>query len=1139
MSSASNVVRIARGKNKTTTNIVGTMPPASAQRRVRYSWSDEPRRETGWKVADAVFYNPDHPDDPGTSFLAKVADHKEVDSVADKAKGFTWCAGIISGERRTDNAVTAFDGLIAFDFDLLSDADVERLKSFLEGWGVTCVLISSISHRLPYTNVAVDDLRKFADANGLPFDEAHLVEVGRAYLASKSEKYFPETVASVDRAVIVTSGRDTPEIDIYHAPQNRYRLIVLEKDARPCDVLNIAKGEADHRQFYIDVCELLAANGFEPDRTCSNRGRMFYGSRHVAGYPYDVTVYCGDGPLDAATVPQTDAGRAAAAKVLAGKGKTSKAHTTDSAAPKGFGAYQFRTPWLADFIRKHAHDFHAADWYDFRFQDDVRAGGGGDKITGRCPWEHKHSPTDGPDMGWIICNAGTMPGVDGFHIGCRHNTCNGPEYSNGDRARHLDELIADWNDHAASGDAIDATELLSYCPTHQEAEQTQQDAVADLDALLKTIKHADDVSGADIKAACDLIVAAHPDDKTQQDGAGNKLFQVAKGWTRRQIDGAVSEARARAVASRATTMTRTPVDAAIPADLSSAAVIWTMPSVWDKPTQRKATQARWEKLNTDAPNLYRMTNRAIAQVDLTIVDKDGAPDPQFVVVSPSDLTTVLDADMTDRAPDMTFMSLDDRTNTPQPDVPPPHVLAYMRGKSKSALRLPRLDRLQRVPVYVLSPSGEPYVLTKPGYDASSGLYYAPPPGADFIAAPIKPTADDVQAALAIINDIDRDIPFSDGYGENPPDANEPIYSDDVDEDGHRLPNYKRGHSSRANFRALCLQPFVRNLIPSVCPQYHIDKPESGTGAGLLVDMFANATNWQDRATVKTLPHGDEEIRKTLLSMLLSGRPYAFIDNVQTGVTNPDLMAMLTAGVYSGRMLGGLTDVDVAVQLTMIMAGNNIAFKKDMLRRNVPILIDAETPNPETDRQAPGFFKHARIWAHLRDPETRVRLVWAYHVLANNWLAKGCPRPKLVPVVGSFEECGDVLGGILEAAGIHGFLATHAAYMSDRAGDDITPPQAVTARIYEKCGTDEKSISELLEALSPFAKLRRLSEKAPTIDPELGLALKGDGEDEAAMLKSLGRHIAGWRNTFAMPDGTRVRWTRRHGRTGAIYRLKRV
>jgi hypothetical protein len=138
----------------------------------------------------------------------------------------------------------------------------------------------------------------------------------------------------------------------------------------------------------------------------------------------------------------------------------------------------------------------------------------------------------------------------------------------------------------------------------------------------------------------------------------------------------------------------------------------------------------------------------------------------------------------------------------------------------------------------------------------------------------------------------RDFPFSDAMDG---DETLPIKSDVLDEDGFPQPNWVRGRSSRTNFLAMLLQPFVRSIIgDSPSPAYHIGKASPGTGAGYLMDVVSMIVEGR-RATVQTMSAQNEEFRKNINATLRNGGNIIFIDNINRKVDSGDLAAARTGG----------------------------------------------------------------------------------------------------------------------------------------------------------------------------------------------------------------------------------------------------
>jgi len=86
----------------------------------------------------------------------------------------------------------------------------------------------------------------------------------------------------------------------------------------------------------------------------------------------------------------------------------------------------------------------------------------------------------------------------------------------------------------------------------------------------------------------------------------------------------------------------------------------------------------------------------------------------------------------------------------------------------------------------------------------------------------------------------------------------------------------------------------------------------------------------------------------------------------------------------------------------------------MARRTVPIRIDPKVDRP-WERKG---FKHEHLLAWV--DTNRAAFVWAGLVLIGNWVAQGRPAYSGA-VLGSFEEWSRVMGGVLQAAGVQGFL----------------------------------------------------------------------------------------------------------------------
>jgi hypothetical protein len=55
-------------------------------------------------------------------------------------------------------------------------------------------------------------------------------------------------------------------------------------------------------------------------------------------------------------------------------------------------------------------------------------------------------------------------------------------------------------------------------------------------------------------------------------------------------------------------------------------------------------------------------------------------------------------------------------------------------------------------------------------------------------------------------------------------------------------------------------------------------------------------------------------------------------------------------------------------------------------------------------------------------KNRDELIWAALTLAKAWISDGSPEPKGIKLLGGLEEYRRVIGGILQVAGVKGFLS---------------------------------------------------------------------------------------------------------------------
>ena len=312
----------------------------------------------------------------------------------------------------------------------------------------------------------------------------------------------------------------------------------------------------------------------------------------------------------------------------------------------------------------------------------------------------------------------------------------------------------------------------------------------------------------------------------------------------------------------------------------------------------------------------------------------------------------------------------------QPAMPPVAVVRDVLATPDPDL--PVLTGIVGAPVF--APDGT--LETAPGYHAKARIYYEPASGFTLPNVPEIPSADDLRRAKQLILlELLGEFPFT-------------------------------SDAELAHTAALVLQPFARQMMPSATPLYVIEKPSPGTGASLLVAAVLLPSTGRPVAAM-TEGRSEEEWRKRLTAKLIDAPQAVFIDNLHRKLDSSALAAAITAPFWEDRILGQSLIIRAPIRCAWIATGNNPTLSDEMARRSVRIRLDARMDRPWLR----DGFRHPDLIAWVK--ANRSDLVWAALTIIQNWIAQGKPRGG--QVLGMFEHWAQVMGGILQSAGIPGFL----------------------------------------------------------------------------------------------------------------------
>lgn len=195
---------------------------------------------------------------------------------------------------------------------------------------------------------------------------------------------------------------------------------------------------------------------------------------------------------------------------------------------------------------------------------------------------------------------------------------------------------------------------------------------------------------------------------------------------------------------------------------------------------------------------------------------------------------------------------------------------------------------------------------------------------------------------------------------------------------------------------------LRASLPTA-PGLLIDGNTQGVGKGKI------ARSWSALATgrtpaVCTEGHHEEETEKRITAVFLSGAPAALFDNIQRHFASSTLESALTEGTATIRVFGKLENLKVPTRALVLLTSNNGSFRRDMLRRTLPVRIVVASETPE-----------ARPFDFCPVEETQTNrhhmLAAAFTIARAWWLVREHPDNRHHhKALGSFELWAELVGG---------------------------------------------------------------------------------------------------------------------------------
>lgn len=308
--------------------------------------------------------------------------------------------------------------------------------------------------------------------------------------------------------------------------------------------------------------------------------------------------------------------------------------------------------------------------------------------------------------------------------------------------------------------------------------------------------------------------------------------------------------------------------------------------------------------------------------------------------------------------------------------------------------MPPLHKIIRAPAF----DPEMRLITEPGYH-ESGVFYQPQEGVVIPVVSLKPTSAEVRKAVDDLADVMGDFML---------DAMPRMDLLAAVRDGTPVPSFCSALS--VGLTAMC-----RAFIDGPTPGHLARKMLPRTGATKLLSNVSYMATLS-HARPQSLPDKKDEVQKTLVSNFDAGLQFVFFDNLPDSgkVDFGELASAMTAYPnYAGRRLGQTAMIDVKVDTTFMFTGNKTVLSPELAARVLLIVLDPQVERPE-DRTGFKYNIDAHVAAHGG------KYLHAFMTLVQHWIATGC-KEWTGKALGGFERHSAIIGGILESAGIMGFL----------------------------------------------------------------------------------------------------------------------
>lgn len=983
----------------------------------------------------------------------------------------------IAGARKAK----AMDTMFAMGLDIDSGAKLDDMLDKVEAMGLFCIVYTSHSHGKSGLQLKHEEVIKKLKIKP---SELNLAQVQRYLREHSKERYEEDFILKVEIIEEKKQVKSGVVIDLKTPPLDKFRLIFPL--AEPVKLIELADTQSAALDVWENKITGLATEmlGVHFDTSCTDPSRLFFLPRHPKGAKEWYSAIIQGDPLRFEDVPEVKKSAYASLRrplnpfEMAGGVQDNGDLPPRCVTPSGAS--------LNDWHSKAKDRFQMADLVEDQCADRIRVSGGEAQghVHIECPFEHEHSEEGGTAT--MVINA-----LDNHENGywtwfCHHDSC---------QSRHKLEFVQEalaqqwFSEDELFGDTV----YMMEGADEDEEEATEEEAEADIEVTAKTFPEqaalfTDEATEEDIFT---FIKKAHRlgADKVER-GKISKALQKATGlgltdlkqmW--KDLD-AEQRKKEREKAKKTGKVEKEDMTALV--------------NEWSFHDMNQYAHRCIHDRNQELPSVFHymeglcvIRENSEGHARMKFLDRDGFAHHLNTVAS--------------------FGKVSGEDGTVRGVSAPEDVVRHLFAADKSIY--PELRGLVSTPIF----TADGHLLTTPGYDWESHLYYQPDMSLSVPNVSKEPTADEIQTAKQLlIEEIFADFPLG---GLTRPEIVEGALH------GEGLP-------AVTNLMAMVLLPFMRELVDGPTPGHLLTKPAPGTGASLLTDVFSIIASGRETPAL-AMPSSKDEMSKTLTSILSNGQNIVFFDNINHSVDSGELASAMTAPTYQARILGRTQTVEVAVRCTWVFTGNNVQLSSELLRRLIMVDLDAQVANPELRT---GFrHKDIRGWAR----EHRGDLVWACLTLIQNWVAQGMEMQKDV-VLASYENWSGAVGGVLKAAGMKGFMQNRDKLKEKASDDEGDAMSFLLEAWWDEFGAKPAYIKAPAGAGSSGGGIG-LAELA--MQEELPLPVRkerGPDGDMTFSVTGFGKWLGAFKGrVYVLEDGTEVRIERDGKRTAKGYQWNLV